>query len=167
HDAGNRAVQIHAHDARVHPCRRVVLGIEQRLETGVAAVRLETRRDADAGEPSRAARAIALFDEGRVVDRCERLIEHRVVIAGIVSRAARNAVRKLVLAYEVPPPYFDRIDAEVARDAIERALKREVGRRLAEAAYSLLGRFVREHGDRLVLDGSDAIGSADRGDRLA
>ena len=50
HHAGDGARQIDAHEARIHPRRRVVLRIEQRLESGVAAGRLQAGRDPDAGE---------------------------------------------------------------------------------------------------------------------
>ena len=57
HHAGDGAVKIDAHQARIHPRRRVVLRIEERLESRVAARRLQAGRDADAGEaPLRAQR---------------------------------------------------------------------------------------------------------------
>ncbi len=167
HDAGDRARQIDAHHARIHPRRGVVLRIEQWLESRIAAVGLEARRDADAGEFARAARVVALFHQRGIVDRSERLVEHRVVIAGIVGRTARDQVRKLILAYEVFAAHLDRVHIEMARHAIDRPFEREIGRRLAETAHRFFGRLVGQHRDGFVLDGGDAVRSADRGDRLA
>ena len=104
-----------------------------------------------ASRPRRARRSRAATQR-RVVDRRERLVEHGVVVARVVGRAARDAVGELVLADEVPPAQLDAVHAEMARDAIHRALEREVGRRLAEAAHRFLRRLVGHHRDRLVLD---------------
>ena len=113
------------------------------------------------------ARRIAAGHQRRVVDRRQRLVEHGVVVAGVVGRAARDRVGKLVLADQVLLPQRDPVHVQELRHAIHGAFEREIGRRLAEAAHRFLRRLVGHHRDRLVADRADAIGTADRAHRLA
>src|SRR6266851_5739015 len=117
--------------------------------------------------PPLGSRQVEMPIPARRPERRERAVEHRVVVARVVGRAAGDGVGKLVLADEIPLSQFDPVHAKVARDAVDRALDREIGRRLAEAAHRLLGGLVGHQRDRLVLDRLDRVRPADRGHRFA
>ncbi len=81
HGRGDRADQIDADAAGIHPGGGVVLGIEQRLERRIAAARLQARRDADAGEHARRAQPVALGEQLVVAGVRQHLVDHGVVVA--------------------------------------------------------------------------------------
>ena len=167
HQCRDRAANVDAHQARVHPRRRFVLRVEERLETRIAARRLQTGRDADARQQALCAQGISLR-----FDRCqwrggERLAEHGRVIARVVMRAAGYEIRKFVRRDQVALAQRDAVHLQEARHLVDAGLDGVIGGRLAEAAHRLLRRLVRHHRDGFVGDAGDAIGPDDGADRLA
>ena len=145
----------------------LVLRIEQRLEGRIGAARLEAGGDADAGEQPLPAQPVALRDQRCVVRARQHLVDHGVVVAAVVGRAARDQIGKLLGADQVAPAHLQPIEPAMPGHLLDRALDGVVGRRLAEGAHRLLHRLVGGHGDGAVLHALDAIGPDDRADRLA
>src|SRR5262245_60644708 len=87
-----------------------------------------------------------------------------MVITRIISRAARDRIRKLLFTDQILLPQRDRIHVQETRDAVHGPFKRKVGGRLAKTAHRFLRRFIRHHRNRLVSDYRDPIGPADRAD---
>ena len=167
HGRGDGADQIDADAAGIHPGGGADLGIEQRLERRVAAGRLQARGDADAGKQTFAAQPVALGDQFVVAGVRQHLVDDGVIVAGVVGRAARDEIGKLVVADHVAAAYFQAVEAEPGRHLVDGALQRIVGRRLAEGAHRLLHRLVGDDGDGLVLHALDLVRPDDGADRLA
>ena len=62
-----------------------------------------------------------------VVDRLEREVERRVVVADVVLQRDRRLVGELVRLDEVLAPDLDPVDAQLARGLVDQALE-QVGR---------------------------------------
>src|SRR5206468_11935337 len=71
---------------------------------------LGERREADAEQPPFLARPLLLLPELRVADALERLVERRLVVAGVVLEAGRGRVRELLGPDEVLPAQLGRVD---------------------------------------------------------
>ena len=97
----------------------------------------------------------------------QHLVDHRLIVAAVVGRAARNEIRKLFVPDQVAPPHFEAIETEFVGDLVDGALDRIVGRRLAERAHRLLHRLVGDHRNGLVLHALDLVRPDDGADRLA
>ena len=166
HDRGHRAREVDFGDAGFHPGRGLVRRIEQRLEGGVAARRLEARRYADPRQLALGAKGVPAGNEGGKVGEIEDLVLDRVVIAAVIFRSAGDGVGELILADEVPLADLDAVPVEGAGDLVDGGLDGEIGRRLAEAADRLLGGLVGGDGDGLVFDALYAVGADDGADGL-
>ena len=96
---------------------------------------------------------------------------HPKVHGGILADRGNSAHRADLERQGIEP--FDLVVSnlypfvEVARDSVNGAFDREIGRRLAEAAHRLLRRLVRHHRNGLVLDRGDLVRPADRADRFS
>ena len=163
----DRAEGVNVQAARLHPCRRRVLRIEQRLEGRIAARWLKAGRDADAREHAVRAQGVAFRHEFIPADMSQRLVDHRVIIAAVVACAAWNEVGELLLADEVAASHFDLVETDRLRDPIDHGLDGVIGRRLAEAPHRFLDRLVGGDGDSVIAHALDAIGTNDGANRLA
>ena len=127
-DGGDdRTTHVHVDAAGIGVGGGLVLRIEQRLECGIGAARLETGRHADAGEQTAGAKTLALGDQLAVVGTPEHLLDHRVIIAAVVGRAAWNEVRKFVGADEVAAPHLQAIETAMAGDLVDGPFDRVIG----------------------------------------
>ena len=155
------------HQAGLRPGRGRVLRVEQRLEGGVAAARLQAGNQADPGEPTHRPGQIAPRLQRRQVRHLQGLGEYCVIVAAVVFRAARNPVGKGIGGDEVPPPDLRPVQAQMPGHLVEGGLQGEVGRRLAEATDRGLAGLVGGDRDRLVFDARDPVGPDDGADRFA
>ena len=80
-----------------------------------------------------AAQPVALGDQVVVAGARQHLVDDGVIVAGVVGRAARNQIRKLVVPDHVAAAHFEAVEAEPVRHLVDGALDGVVGRRLAEA----------------------------------
>ena len=112
---GDEAQRVDHDAAGIHPGRGGVLFVEQRLEGGIGAARLQARGDADAGEHAGSAQPVALpFHRGEV-DMREHLVHHGVIVAAVIGAAARDQIGKLVLADKVAAAHLDALKARPPR----------------------------------------------------
>ena len=79
-------------------------------------------READPDQPPFLARPLLLLAQLLVADALERLVERRLVVAGVVLEAGRGRVRELVRLDEVLPPQLGRVDAELVRRGLDEPL---------------------------------------------
>src|SRR5262245_58915066 len=164
---GDRAAKIDVDAAGIGVGGGFVLRIEQRLEGRIGAAGLEAGRHADTGEEALRAQAVALRGESGIIRAGDDLVDDRVVVAAVISGAARNEIGKFIGADQVAPTHLQPIEPAMPGDLLNRALDGVVGRRLAECAHRLLHRLVRGDRDGAVLHALDAVRPDDRADRLA
>ena len=96
--------------------------------------------------PSRA-QPVALGLELVVAGVGQHLVDDRVVVAAVVSGAARDQIGEFVVPDQIAPAHLERIEAEHVGDLVHAAFERQIGRRLAEAAHRLLRGLVGDHRD--------------------
>ncbi len=125
--------RIHRHAARtIHPDRRGF----KRAPAGP----LQAHAHADADKPALLPRAPLALRKPRIVDGIETDRHHLGIVAAVIddrrSGPSRQAclVRHQFRRNQVSPPDLGAIEAEFARDRIERALDGEVRRRIPGAA---------------------------------
>ncbi len=87
--------------------------------------------------PSRT-QPVALGLEIFVAGVRQHLVDDGFIIAAVVGGAARDQIGKLVVPDQVAPAHLERIEAEHIGDLVHAALKRQIGRALAEAAHRVL-----------------------------
>ena len=97
----------------------------------------------------------------------QHLVDHRMVIAGVVARAAGDQIGELVGANEIAAPQFDAVQPQRLRHEIDACLDGVVGRRLAKAPHRLLHRLVGGDGDGLITHAVDLVGPHNGADGLA
>ena len=112
-----------------HEGRGGDLRIEQGLEGGVAAARLEAGGDADAGELAVGAQRVAPRLEVLVAGVRQHLVDDGVVVAAVVEGAARDQVGEFVVADQIAPPHLEPVEPERIGDLVHGALDGEIGRR--------------------------------------
>ena len=112
---------------------------------------------------SRSRSALELF----VAGIGQHLVDDGLIVAAVVSGAARDQIGKLVVPDQVAPAHLERIEAQHIRDLVHAALEREIGRPLAEAAHRVIGGLVGHDRDGAVLHAFDLVGPDDGADRLA
>ena len=113
------------------------------------------------------AEGVALAYQALIVGLRKHLGGHRVVVATVVMRAARDEIGKLVAANEIAPSHLDAIQPQSGGNLVDRRFNCIVRRRLAETPHRLLRRLVRGDGNRAVLHAPDLVWSDDGADRLA
>ena len=153
--------------AGLHPCRGLVGIVQQGLERGISAARLETGGDADARAKALRPKLVALPLQAFIIGMSQNLGDDCVIIAAVVTRPARDQIGKLIATDEIAPADFDAVEAERGRDLVDRGLDRIIGRRLTEAADRFLGGLVRRHRNGAIFHALDLVGPDDRADRLA
>ena len=163
----NEADSVHVNTAGIHPCRGVVLLIEQRLERRIAATRLKTCGDANARHHALRPEFITLLDQSLIVGAGQNLLYHRVVVATVVMRPARDQIREFVAADKVAPAHLDGIQPHGRCDLVDRRFDSVVRRRLSKATDCFLRGLVRHGRHGAILDAFDLVGTDDRTDRLA
>ncbi len=167
HAGGDGAHAVHTDAAGIHEGGGGDRRVEQRLEGGVAAARLQAGGDADAGELAGAAQTVALFLQILVAGVRQHLVDHGVIVAAVVGGAARDGVGKFLAPDHVAPANFQPVEAERIRHLVHGALERQIGRPLAEAAHRLLRGLIGHHGNRAILHAFDLVRADDGADRLA
>ncbi len=110
-----------------------ILLVQQRLERRIAAARLQTGRNADAGQHAGSAQPVALLLHRLEVGVLEHLVDHGVIVAAVVSAAARNEIGNSSLRMKLRRRDFDAWKADRGRHLVDRGLDGVVGRRLTEA----------------------------------
>ena len=109
------------------------------------------------------ARALLLLAQLLVADPLERLVERRLVVAGVVLEPGRRGVRELVRRDEVLPPQLGRVDAELVGGRLDEPLDEE--RRLGDAERAAVrdaaGRLVRVRALGDDVRGRDVVRAGD------
>ena len=68
------------------------------------------------------AQPVALGDQVVVAGLRQHLVDHGVIVAGVVGRAARDEIGKLLVPDQVAPPHLEPVEAELVRDLVDGAL---------------------------------------------
>ena len=114
--------------------------------------------EADAVFPAGRARGVAALLQVVEPAVADRGLDRARIVAGIVERAGRGAVGKLVRRNEIAPDDVEMIEPELDRDALHQPLQRQIELRPAEAADEARRHLVGEH---------DAVDHVDIGDVVA
>ena len=121
-------------------------GREQRREIAhVGHGGLDHDGEADAVLPAGLARGVAAplqIFEPAVADRD---LDRARIIAGIVERAGRRAIREFIRRHEIAPDHVEMVEPELDRDALHQPLQRQIELRTAEAADQARRHLVGQH----------------------
>ena len=107
--------------------------------------RLDDAGEADAEQPPVVARPRLLCAQLVVAGQAQHLVQAALVVARVVHRAGRRAVRHVLRAHEVAAGELRRVEPEAAGGDRHRPLQREVELRAAEAAVEAARGPVGEH----------------------
>ena len=124
--------------------------------------RLDHRGKADAVDAPRFARVRAPALEIGEPAAADGQFERAQIVAGIVQRAGRGAVREFSRRDQIAPDHVERIELELDRDARDEPLQGEIKLRAAEAANEARRHFVGEHDAVCHLDVCDVVGAGHR-----
>ena len=150
----------HGHRAVLGSGALAGLGREQRREIAhVRHARLDHGGKADAVELP-AARAASRRAPERVEPAVADRRRHGArIVAGIVKRAGRGAIREAGGGNEVAADHVERVEAELDGDALHQPLQRQIELRPAEAADQARRHLVGEHDAVRHLDIGDVVGA--------
>ena len=94
-----------------------------------------------------------------VVEQAQGMVEHALVVAGVVHVARGDVVRELVGLDEVLAPELRRIQLQLLRRLLHDAFERPVGDLGTEAPVGALLRLVRQDGSEAIFGARDPVGA--------
>ncbi|SAL86127.1 hypothetical protein AWB67_07121 [Caballeronia terrestris] len=140
-----RDAREHLHVARRHDANGGRLVSIGKVTGPRAAFRREFEGDSDPDAPLGMACGVSPRLPLPVIEHRQQLLEAARIVAAIHVEPGRQQTRQGVARDEIAPAQFDRIDAGLPRQQIDRALRHKVADLLAVTAYGLPRRLV---GDR-------------------
>jgi len=144
---GDKAQRVDHDAAGIHPGRGGVLFIEQRLEAELAPLGSRHAAMPIPGQHAGRTQPIALPLHRREIYVGEHLVYYRVIVAAVVSAAARDQIGKLVLADEIAAAHLDPFKSDSRATCPSRSRSHNC-RCLPEPAHRFLHRLVGGDGLR-------------------